>query len=100
MTPRLPLVVGKKFYDWYFKSLKPWLENLTLDIGGGEKFKPWDSRAPWRLLDWAKKTYKVDIDPNNEEEVRLILGYGWWKYAPDIAEKLLVKNGFKKIGGK
>jgi len=100
MTPGLPLVVGKNFYDWYFKPLEPWLKNLTLDIGGGEKFKPWDPDAPWRLLDWAKKNYKVDIDPKNKEEVQLTLGYGWWKYAPDVAEKLLVKNGFKKIGGK
>lgn len=38
--------------------------------------------------------YKVDIDPNDEEEVRLTLGYGWWKYAPNVAEKLLKKHGF------
>ena len=23
-------------------------------------------------------------------------GLGWYKYAPDIAEKLLVKNGFSR----
>jgi len=100
MTPGLPLVVSKTFYEWYFKPLEPWLEEFTLDLGNGETFKPWDSRAPWRLLEWAQKIYKVNIDPNNEEEVRLTLGYGWWKYAPDVAEKLLKKNGFTKKGGK
>ncbi|AAD36274.1 peptide ABC transporter substrate-binding protein [Thermotoga maritima MSB8] len=94
MTPGLPLVVNKNFYEWYFKRLEPWLEELTLDLGNGETFKPWDPKAPWRLLEWAKKMYKVDIDPNSEEEVRLTLGYGWWKYAPDAAEKLLKKHGF------
>ncbi len=96
MTPGLPLVVGKNFYDWYFKPLEPWLREFSLDLGDGRTFKPWDSEAPWRLLEWAKKAHKVNIDPNNEEEVRLTLGYGWWKYAPDIAEALLQKQGFSR----
>lgn len=94
MTPGLPLVVNKNFYEWYFKRLEPWLNEFTIDLGDGRKFKPWDPQAPWRLLEWAQKTYKVDIDPKNVDEVRLTLGYGWWKYAPDVAEQLLKKHGF------
>lgn len=96
MTPGLPLVVSPTFYEWYFKPLKSWLEEFTLDIGDGRTFKPWDSQSPWRMLEWAQKNYEVDIDPANEDEVRLTLGYGWWKYAPDIAEALLKKQGFSR----
>ncbi|MBC7343834.1 MAG: ABC transporter substrate-binding protein [Clostridia bacterium] len=96
LTPGLPLVVSQTFYEWYFKRLEPWLEELTLDLGNGESFKPWDPEAPFRLLEWAKQNYEVNLDPTDEAAVRLTLGYGWWKYSPEAAEQLLVKHGFSR----
>lgn len=94
LTPGLPLVVNAAFYDWYFKPLEPWLEGFELNLGEGQTFRPWDGNAPFRLLEWAKQNYEVDLDPTDVDAVRLTLGYGWWKYAPDVAEKLLKNHGF------
>ncbi len=96
MTPGLPLVVSQGFYDDYFVALEPWLEEFTLDLGDGRTFKPWDSEAPFRLLEWGQEEYEVDIDPEDEVAVRLTMGYGWWKYAPDVAEELLENQGFSR----
>ncbi|PMQ01232.1 MAG: peptide ABC transporter substrate-binding protein [Dictyoglomus sp. NZ13-RE01] len=75
----------------YYAPLEDWLKDFALEDG----FKPWDPTVPYRIADFAKsKGYKIKGEP------REIFGYGWWKYAPDEAEKLLVKNGFKKVGGK
>ncbi len=94
-TIAFPLPPLPAFYEWYFKPIEPWLEQLELDLGNGETFRPWDPTVPWRLLEWAKQNYEgVNIDPADEKAVRLTLGYGWWKYAPDVAEKLLKKHGF------
>ena len=54
------------------------------------------------MLEWAQENYEVDIDPANKDEVRLALGYGWWKYAPDVAETLLknrVSPGMQMASG-
>jgi peptide/nickel transport system substrate-binding protein len=75
----------------YYLPLESWLKDYALEDG----FKPWDPTVPDRIVDYAKKRgYTVTGNP------REIFGIGWWKYAPDEAEKLLVKNGFKKVGGK
>ena len=34
--------------------------------------------------------------PTDPAEQAKLFGYGWYKYAPDVAEKLLIKNGFSK----
>jgi peptide/nickel transport system substrate-binding protein len=95
MSFAFPLVVNDVFYEWYFKPLLPWLENLTLDLGNGQTFKPWDPEAPWRVAELAKKMgYKLGIDLKDEKTVRLTFGYGWWEYAPNVAETLLKKHGF------
>ena len=36
---------------------------------------------------------KVTDDP---EELKRTFGIGWYKYAPDVAAKLLEKNGFTR----
>lgn len=80
--------------DDFIKPMIPWLEEFTLDIGNGETFKPFDSNASQRIAEYAKgRGYEVPSDP---AELGKLFGYGWYKYAPDVAEKLLVKNGFSK----
>ncbi|AIY87251.1 Periplasmic binding protein [Thermotoga sp. 2812B] len=79
-------------YEGYFTKLEDWLKNFELDLGNGEKFKPYDPTVGFRLAELAKKKgYEIS---NNPEEIRRTFGPGWWKYAPDIAEKLLKKHGF------
>ena len=79
----------KLYLENYHKPILGWLEDFTLDIGDGETFKPFDSEAAYRLAEYAEaRGYPVP------EDVKEFYGIGWWKYAPDIAAKLLEKNGF------
>ena len=80
--------------DDFIKPMIPWLEEFTLDIGNGETFKPFDATASQRIVEYAQgRGYEVPADPAEQGK---LFGYGWYKYAPDVAEKLLVKNGFSK----
>jgi len=78
----------------YIKPMQQWLSDFTLDLGNGETFKPYDPTAPKKIIEYAKgRGYVVPTDPATQEQA---FGLGWYKYAPDIAEKLLIKNGFKR----
>lgn len=83
------------YQEWYYKPLEEWLKNFTLDIEiDGEPFKPYDPEAPFRLVEYVKERgYDVPKEP---EAIREMFGPGWWKYAPDVAEQLLLRNGFTK----
>jgi len=81
------------YLKWYYEPLENWMKNFTITVDG-QKVKIYDPDAPMRLAEYAKRRgYTV---PNDPKEIRAIFGYGWFKYAPDIAEKLLIKNGFKR----
>jgi len=78
----------------FIKPMLPWLQEFTLDLGNGETFQPFDVNASQRIVEYAKsRGYEVPDDPAEQGK---LFGYGWYKYAPDAAEKLLVKNGFSK----
>ncbi len=78
----------------YIKPMQDWLKAFTIDVGGGETFAPYDPEAPKRVSDYAKtRGYVFDDTP---EFVEKAFGLGWYKFAPEIATKLLEKNGFKK----
>jgi len=83
------------YTKWYYKPMEEWLKNFTLDIEiNGKPYKPYDPDAPLRLAKYAKQRgYEV---PTNPQKIKEIFGLGWWKYAPDVAAKLLERNGFKK----
>ena len=75
----------------YHDPLEDWLKGLEIDVGGGKMFKPYDPTVPDKIAAWAKgEGYEVPGTP------REVFGTGWWKFAPDMAEALLVKNGFKR----
>ncbi|ACK42996.1 MULTISPECIES: ABC transporter substrate-binding protein [Dictyoglomus] len=81
------------YTKWYYEPLESWLKNFTITVDG-QKFKVFDPDAPIRLAEYARKRgYNVPTDP---KVIREIFGIGWFKYAPDVAEKLLIKNGFKR----
>ena len=78
----------------FIAPMEPWLADFTLDLGGGETFKPYDPDAPQRIVEYAKnRGYVVPDDPAVQDQV---FGLGWYKYAPEAAEKLLLKNGFSR----
>ncbi|MFW5991761.1 MAG: ABC transporter substrate-binding protein [Halanaerobiaceae bacterium] len=81
------------YYDWYYEELQPWLKDYTLEVDG-EEFKPYNADLPFEMAEAARER-GFDV-PEKDQEIREMFGYGWWKYAPDIAEKLLVKNGFTR----
>lgn len=77
----------------FIGPMQDWLKSFTIDVDG-EPFAPYDPDVPMRMVEYARsRGYTMSDDP---ETVRNTFGYGWWKYAPDVAEKLLTKNGFKR----
>jgi peptide/nickel transport system substrate-binding protein len=77
----------------YYEPMEEWLEGLQIDLGGGEMFSVYDPTVGEQIAAWAtEQGYTVPGDPVD------VFGYGWWKYAPDAAEKLLIKNGFSRDG--
>jgi len=89
-VPPLPV-----YQEWFYDPLEEWLKNFTLDIEvNGQPFKPYDPSATLRAAQYAKgRGYKV---PDDIDSLKEMFGPGWWKYAPDVAEQLLLRNGFKK----
>ena len=89
----LHLPFTRPFQKWYYDPMESWLKNFSINVDG-KSFKVYDPNASLRLAEYAKsRGYKV---PTDSKEIRETFGYGWFKYAPDVAEKLLIKNGFKK----
>jgi peptide/nickel transport system substrate-binding protein len=80
----------------YIAPMQDWLKEFTLDVGDGETFAPYDPTAPQRVADLARS--RGYVFPDDAEFLAKTFGLGWYKFAPDIAEKLLIKNGFSKNG--
>jgi peptide/nickel transport system substrate-binding protein len=80
----------------YIGPMQQWLSEFTIDVGDGETFAPYDAEAPQRVAALARS--RGYAFPDDEEFIGRSFGFGWYKFAPDIAEKLLVKNGFSRDG--
>lgn len=80
----------------YIAPMQDWLKEFTIDVGDGETFAPYDAEAPKRVADLARS--RGYVFPEDDEFLAKTFGLGWYKFAPDIAEKLLVKNGFSRDG--
>jgi peptide/nickel transport system substrate-binding protein len=78
----------------YIAPMQDWLKSFTIDVGGGETFAPYDPEAPKRVAEYAKG--RGYVFPDTQEFLEKAFGLGWYKFAPEIATKLLEKNGFKK----
>ncbi len=78
----------------YIAPMQEWLKSFTIDVGDGETFAPYDPTASQRVADYARS--RGYVFPDTPEFIEQAFGLGWYKYAPEIAEKLLVKNGFSK----
>jgi peptide/nickel transport system substrate-binding protein len=80
--------------ELYIRPMQEWLTEFTIDVGDGETFAPYDPTAPQRVAELARS--RGYAFPEDQEFIDKTFGLGWYKYAPDIAEKLLVKNGFSR----
>src|SRR6185503_13779367 len=78
----------------YIEPMQDWLKSFTIDVGDGETFAPYDPTAPQRIADNARSHGYAF--PEDAAFIEQAFGLGWYKHAPDIAEKLLMKNGFKR----
>ena len=80
--------------ELYIGPMQDWLKEFTIDVGDGETFAPYDPEAPKRVADFARsRGYVFPDDPEFQAQA---FGLGWYKYAPEVATKLLEKNGFSK----
>jgi peptide/nickel transport system substrate-binding protein len=78
----------------FIAPMEEWLMEFELDLGDGETFKPYDPDAPQRIVEYAEgRGYVVPQDQAAQDQA---FGLGWYKYAPEAAEKLLIKNGFSR----
>jgi peptide/nickel transport system substrate-binding protein len=83
---------------YYFDPLEQWLKDFTIDVGG-QPYKPWDSEAPKRIAEEARKALG-NLVPTDAAEIRKSIGMGWWKYDLKAAETLLLSKGFKRDSNK
>jgi peptide/nickel transport system substrate-binding protein len=75
----------------YLDPMEEWVQNLEIEIEPGEMYQPYDPTVPDRIAAWAEEQgYEVPGTPSE------VFGTGWWKYDPDAAERLLLKNGFSR----
>ena len=78
----------------FIAPMEEWLMEFELDLGDGETFKPYDPDAPQKVVAYAQgRGFAV---PEGQETQDTLFGLGWYKYAPEAAEKLLIKNGFSR----
>jgi peptide/nickel transport system substrate-binding protein len=80
--------------ELYIGPMQEWLSAFTIDVGDGETFAPYDPTASQRVADFARS--QGNEFPDDAEFIGKTFGFGWYKYAPEIAEKLLIKNGFSR----
>jgi peptide/nickel transport system substrate-binding protein len=86
--PATPLMT-----ELYLDPMEDWLVNLQIEIEPGEMYTPYDTTVPDRIAAWAEaEGYTVPGEP------RAVFGTGWWNFAPDVAERLLLKSGLTRDG--
>jgi peptide/nickel transport system substrate-binding protein len=78
----------------FIAPMEEWLMEFELDLGNGETFRPYDPDAPQRIVEYARS--RGFVVPEDQAAQDQAFGLGWYKYAPEVAEQLLLKNGFSR----
>ncbi|MBI1298377.1 ABC transporter substrate-binding protein [bacterium] len=87
----MPIPPTASLSEIYLDPMEDWLQNLEIEIEPGVMYKPYDPTVPDQIAEWAEaQGYTVPGTP------REVFGTGWWKFDPDVAERLLIKNGFSR----
>ena len=90
----IPVAPTSGLMKLYHTPLESWLTDFEIEVETGTMYKPYDPTIPEQIAAWAtEQGYTVPGEPRD------VFGTGWWKYAPEVAERLLTKNGFKKDAG-
>ena len=92
VTP-LPIPPTAALTELYLDPMEEWLTALEIEIEPGTMYQPYDPTVPDQIAAWAEdQGYEVPGTP------REVFGTGWWKFDPEVAERLLIKNGFSRDG--
>jgi len=87
----MPVPATPALMRLYHDPMEEWFQNLEIEIEPGEMYKPYDPSVPDRIAAWAESQgFSVPGEPRD------VFGAGWWKYDPEVAARLLVKNGFSQ----
>jgi peptide/nickel transport system substrate-binding protein len=90
----VPIPPTAALAELYLDPMEEWLTALEIEIEPGTMYQPYDPTVPDQIAAWAEEQgYEVPGTP------REVFGTGWWKYDPEVAERLLIKNGFSRDGG-
>lgn len=92
----LPVPATSTINQLYYDPMEEWFQNLEIEVGDGEMYRPYDPTISDQIAAWANEQ---GYDVPSADNTRAVFGSGWWKYAPDVAEQLLIKNGFSRDGG-
>lgn len=88
------LTATSAMQELYYKPLAEWVEAFELDLGDGTTINPFDNGYAERMA--AKLTAEGYTLPTEKDALIDMFGIGCWKYAPEAAEKLLIKAGLEK----
>jgi peptide/nickel transport system substrate-binding protein len=87
----MPVPPTANLMKLYHDPMEEWFQNLEIEIEPGEMYQPYDPTVPDRIAAWAEEQgYTVPGTPRD------VFGPGWWNYDPEVAERLLIKNGFSR----
>lgn len=82
----------------YFVPMQSWLSDYELDTGK-RVIKPYDSTIAEQVAALVRPQWGDSI-PEDPEQLKKMLGFGWWKNDPEAAAELLESAGFTKSGNK
>jgi peptide/nickel transport system substrate-binding protein len=84
--------------DDYFVPMQDWLTGFELDTGK-RKIKPYNANVAKEIADLVRPQWG-DAIPKDDNQLKRMFGFGWWKQDVQAATELLQKAGFTKQGNK
>jgi peptide/nickel transport system substrate-binding protein len=82
--------------DDYFVPMQEWLTSFELDTGK-RKIKPYNPNIAKEIADLVRPSWG-DAIPRDDNQLKRMFGFGWWKQDVQAASELLQKAGFVKKG--
>jgi peptide/nickel transport system substrate-binding protein len=80
----------------YFVPMQDWLTQFELDTGK-RKIKPYNPNIAREIADLVRPQWG-DAIPKDDNQLKRMFGFGWWKQDVQAATELLQKAGFVKQG--
>ena len=80
----------------YHVPMEAWLKDFELDTGK-RKIKPYNPNIAKEVADLVRPAWG-DAIPKDDNQLKRMFGFGWWKQDVQAAAELLQKAGFTKKG--